>query len=507
MKSNKARLTYRFDHKEYVRREGDRYGQQEPNPVIPLTREEFIVLEPEEERPKPVVREMRKPRYEEELVLDEEDRFATRQYTRPPREERAPLNQFTTDYGSWSSPFDEETERVERMIRSTGNATVQTEEAERPPVPPAPARERLYNASPAPAPSRQVYPAEPIVVEGETGYVRDPYAPEYNEGASRVSVQGGGSRFDRYTRTPWVKIVASITGAITTGVLIGFLMLNVFDNDKSTDGTSTPTTAGQNGVGASTAPSTSVTGAGGSLTDNTLKPQPSSGAVAGSPTTASASSNLATVAVKIPARNYTLLQYGAFGNQQGAEAAQAELRQLGFGSAAQATDRVYVFAAIAASNADVQAMTTKLKAQRPDVFVKTITVPAVTGMKWGGKQPSSVEAYFSQASKLTTSLTNVTALHLKETKPGPIEDNTLQSIRTAHTAWVATAAPLAEGLPEDQRAHLLKMNNAMNTAVRSLEEYKKNPSVSYLWEAQSGVMQYALMESELLKMASVGAAQ
>ena len=42
------------------------------------------------------------------------------------------------------------------------------------------------------------------------------------------------------------------------------------------------------------------------------------------------------------------------------------------------------------------------------------------------------------------------------------------------------------------------MSNAMNTAVISLDEYQKNPSAAYLWQAQSSILQYILAEKTLL---------
>src|SRR5690606_14597874 len=118
----------------------------ESRPIIPLTPEEFEVVEEKSEQP--------------------------------------PLNQFTADFGSWSSPFDEETERVERMIRETGRATIQ-DDAEQPP------QARIEQLQ------------EPNVYDGETGYYQEPSHQDriYNvPRGGRVTVSS--SRFERYSRTP-----------------------------------------------------------------------------------------------------------------------------------------------------------------------------------------------------------------------------------------------------------------------------------------------------------------
>lgn len=471
---NKARITYRFEHPEPKKTTAYRSDQETGN-VIPLMAEEYNVVE------EPMVESVvvRPP---VDHANSEDDDYEANQGRVG---QRQPLNHFTTDFGSWSSPFDEETERVERMIRESGRATVQ-------------------QPQPRPSVVNEQTRSESAIVNGETGYyrettARDPYRTDaYSSG--RESLTTSGSRFERHSRTPWLKIVASVTGAITTGVLIGFFVLNLFsdqDESKTNPASSIPASVG----GAGTSTGTNVGTNGGTNTtngDSAVKPNPS----ANPSTAAPAAASSATVAVRVPARTYTLLQYGAFANQQGADAAQAELRKLGLAAVSQASDKVYVYAGMTPGRDEALAISTRLKAQKLEVYIKTLSTPVVTSIRWNGKQPTVVDTYFTQAGKLTTSLTNVTALHLKETTPGPLEDNTLQAIHSVHQAWSGTASAMGEGLTEEQKALLQKMNAALNTAVLSMDEYKKNPSASYLWQAQNGTLQYVLLENELLRLIS-----
>ncbi|MDF2815834.1 MAG: hypothetical protein K0Q81_2034 [Paenibacillus sp.] len=456
MNNNKARLTYRFDHPEQKRTSSPRYGQ-EPNPVIPLTPEEFSVVEEEAMHSSFAA--------QEHAQIDRNPSPTANLFN-----QSQPLNRFTTDFGTWSSPFDEETERVERMIRETGRATI-VEEAEHQPHP---------NHDPR---------SESTQYNGETGYYQQSRNREVISsnlydipGGGRVTV--AGNRFERYSRTPWLKIVASVTGAITTGVLIGIFVLSLF----SADDPGTPTAVNTGGNAQVNASPSS---------DSAVKPAPSSNVS----TAASAAS--ATIAVKIPARSYTLLQYGAFQSKQGADSALAELRKLGLGAAVQSADKQYVYAGLTPGPDEAAAIKAKLQAQKTEVYVKTVTSPSVTSIKWNGKTPETVDSYFTQAAKLTSSLTNVTALHLKAAAPGPIENNTLQAIHSVHQTWSASVTAMGEGLAEEHRSIIQKMNTALNTAVLALDEYKKNPSASFLWQAQSGTMQYVLLEGELLHAIAV----
>lgn len=495
--SQKARITYRFEQPEHKRPTSAKGGQEAGRDarVIPLLAEEYHVVEEQvqvqaqDDPPVPDRREADEPRWERTA-------FSSGMFDR-----RTPLNQFTTDFGSWSSPFDEETERVERAIRETGQATIQ-EEAEEPPqdtrVTARPSGTPVVHEEAGNDPGPEIWPEEPV----------SRYA-----GSDRMTVRSGGTRFERHTRPPWLRIVASVTGAITTGVLIGFFVLHLFSGEDGKSGNPSATTPATSGNQTGAGTNGSVLGGTDTQTGKPAagaSPAASASGSTSGPATAApvsgstGSSGAATVSVRIPARTVTLLQVGAFANQQGADQAAADLRKLGLAAATQAADKVYVYAGLTTGRDEALALSNKLKAQKTDVYLKTLSTPTVSSIKWSGKQATVADTYFAQAAKLTTALINVTALHLKESMPGPLEDNTLQTIRTGHQAWSGTAAGMGEGLAEGQRAVLQKMNNALNTAVLSLDEYKKNPSASFLWQAQSGALQYVLLESELLAAIAAG---
>ena len=82
--------------------------------------------------------------------------------------------------------------------------------------------------------------------------------------------------------------------------------------------------------------------------------------------------------------------------------------------------------------------------------------------------------------------------------PGAPDASTMQSIATAHTAWSQLSATVAQEGGEENKAVLQRMNNALNSAKTSLDEYKKNPSTAMLWQAQTYTMQFVIAEKELL---------
>lgn len=450
---NKARITYRFDDP------GRETVRKEPNPVIPLLKEEFTVIE-DHASIMPV----------EEHVWPKEKSGRSRiDFV-----DTQPLNQFTTDFGAWKSPFDAETEKVERIIRDSSSPR-----------------------GPVPTPEQERYPAErnppdryPVEHEarhdGDTGYYEtewpEPQAGRYGEERIPPTVIHG--RYERYNRTPWLKIVASVSGAVATGVLIGFFVLSMFGGDDSPGGIPGP--AG--GLGKS--PSATLP-----VQTKTPAADPSGAKDNAAP---ASSASAAAVSVNIAAQSYTLLQNGVFSNEQGAQAAAAELKKKGLAAHVQPGDKYYVYVGMAPSHDDALALGNMLKEQKMELFLKAMAQPAVSKIRWSGEQSGAAEPFITQSNKLVQSIGSFSAARLKEKTPSAIDDKTLQTIHTAHQAWTGASGPFGAGLAQEQKATLQKWTTAMNTAVTSMDEYKKNPSTALLWEAQSSLMQVVFAENELL---------
>ncbi|MDF2717333.1 MAG: sporulation protein, partial [Paenibacillus sp.] len=450
---NKARITYRFDDP------GRDAVRKEPKPVIPLFKEEFTVVEDD--------RAFAADIHAAEQAWPNE----TPGRTRRDFIDTQPLNQFTTDFGAWKSPFEAETEKVERMIRESSGPRQPERHPER---------------HPEPIPGQERFPVEREArYDGHTGY----YGPEETE--RQHGARGDGyvptavihGRYERHNRTPWLKIVASVSGAVATGVLIGFFVLSMFGGDELPG--SQAGTTGSSGKSASTVP----------VQTKTPAADPSGAKDNSAPASSAAA---ATVSVNIAAQSYTLLQNGVFSNQQGADAAAAELRKKGLAAHVQQSDKYYVYAGMAPSHDDALALSNVLKEQKMELFLKGLTLPAATKIKWTGDSTGPAEQFFAQSHTLVQTIGNFAAARLKEKTPSAIDDKTLQTIHTAHQAWTGASGPFGAGLAQEQKAALQKWTTAMNTAVTSMDEYKKNQSSAFLWEAQSSLMQVLFAENELL---------
>lgn len=421
---NKARITYRFD----------RDGRQVDLPEA--DKQDYII-----------------PLYEEDFqVVDE--------YEEPPKTIHPIKNENTR----WNVPYNDETDRLEKMIRESG---------ERRPEP----VERSYRRTPSRNPSQDQ-------TGGRTYREDEPYhVPVIDEELHR------SVRYGRSTQPSWLKIFITVTGAIVTGAVFGFLVLSMFTADQDKTGTSQGTEPKEN--------STAVSGEGGVIplkeAENGQGPTTTDGAKPVLNT-----DNLTAVDVQIEPKSYYMLQYGVFSTQDGAQTAQEELRQLGLAAASQDQDMYRVYAGISDTKDNADAIKAQLESQVTEVYAKPVELPAANRIYYSGAKDEA-ESYFNQGAGLMESLIKLTLVHLAELTPGALDAATVKTIQSDHQAWTQLVPKAAAGLPGETKALQQKMNNAVNTAVVALDQYNKNPSTSMLWQVQSSAMSYILAEKELLE--------
>ncbi|OXM86865.1 hypothetical protein CF651_08425 [Paenibacillus rigui] len=464
---NKAKMTFRFDHDPGRQRGADRIVKESQPTVIPLRNEEYRVLD---EKPDPS--DTLQPANLEQASVSITPQPAGA--SQSPFIDGQALNQYTTDFGGWQSSFDIETQRVEKLIRDSGGSTMPQGTSVHP--------ESGYIDT-RQADSKDSIGHQERYAQPELEPLRDHrwYVPEET---AYITKRPGSS---------WIKIVTSVTGAVITGVAFGFFVLSMFSDDAK-DTQNAAKSNVPSGQSSSVAASTSPAG------DKTTA---AAGAKAAGGGTAALTSSAATVAVNIGAKTYSFLQSGVFSTSQSADAAQADLKKKGFGAVSEAGDKYPVYVGMSLTRDDALGLAQQFQQKKMDVLVKSVELPAVSKMKWSGKSSDAFASYVSQGDKLLGLIAPVTTAKLAEAKPGPLSDASVQSIKTAHQTWTGLTAAATEGLADDAKAAVQKMNTALNTAVVSLDEYKKNPAPSYMWQAQTALMQYVISQKELRKAVSV----
>lgn len=461
---NKARITVRFDQTGHPipYRKQEEPGTQQPakaeglkqGAIIPLNHADDIEA------------------WEEAGGSEADEIREVRRY------DTGTLNQFTTDFGAWSSPFDAEVRRLEELIRGT--------------EPGGTASNRINRRVGADQEERfeDQHAGEPGRFADETVF-DDSAGPIVTE--ERLM-----TRMFRPPGTNWLKLVASAAGAIATGVLFGWFVLAMF-TDLSMPA-SEPVEH--------TAPSPASGG-------ETVLPDPEdipagNGEVSSQPDTDKQHSDQnadvpaqvqnGVLQIDLPARSYHILQHGIFSSADRAQTARQQLENMGFSGASElrGSGQYHVYAGLAVSREDAIALKHHLDQAEAESFIKAYGIPEVKAIRWEGGPTDAIAGYFRQGRELVELISRLTAVRINSAEPVQFEAQTLGTVTEKHRAWSGLSQEASSGLSEENREILKRMDNAMNTAVMLLAEYNKNPSFPYLWQAQAAVLQYTLLENGLL---------
>lgn len=445
---------------------------------------------------------------------------------------------FTSDIGTWNSPFQDDARALEELIRATdGNDTASK-----------PFKSRREAAISTLHPQQRISPAarqdeaKPAFMEAEASLqCEEPAAqnmkpnidwsntiPLGDEGRTYVEKRGQGSdvsspesrnvnaqmeeaelllakdvrdqeenSFGRgalVTAVPyrpgrgpsWYKVLASVIGAVATGALFGYLVLALFTGDQT---------------GGPIASVNTVADA-----QNLLDDVSSAGNLSGGTTGLSPSNNGAndisgggkditsgsiagkTVSVNIPASAYYMLQYGVFSSKEGLDEAVAGLNDKGL-AAAQLTsnDDFRVFIGMAGDRSD--ALMLKQLLADMELYVKQIDLPAVSSFTFAGNA-STVETFFRQTRELIDKLESMTVAKLVQSTDGEADWSDL------HQKWTQTLVLMESGVVDnDGRTSLHKLQQAINTAVIAAGEYEKNASDAHLWSIQTALMEAIFVQN------------
>ncbi|WP_240414381.1 SPOR domain-containing protein [Paenibacillus periandrae] len=465
---SKAKMTFRFDQ-EYKSNVGVPERKAKEQQVIPLRPEEYKVT--------PV--------------------------------DTQTLNPYPNDFGGWESSFDMETRRVEKLIRESGPSTQQENRNENSyNLKHNFGREPRYEPRPESINDSNELNVEPnhrLLENEELLFSNDPIRGEPIDPIRdhRWYVPEETFYRRRKTAASWFKVAASVVGAVATGAAFGFLVLSMFSQDSGTNKTNVavPTAANvtaNNAAPAKAAPTDQAVAVSGAVTpSNTAgKAADPAGSIAAS---ASISSGALAV-VNVPAKTLTFLQSGVFSTSQGAAAAQSELKKKGLAAVSDVGEKFPVYVGMASNRDEASRLAQQFQQKNIDVIIKNVDMPALSKIKWTGKSTDNVAAFITQGDNLVQQIAPLTVSHLTEAKLTGMDASQVQSVKTAHQAWLGMTSGVNEGLSEEGKAAVAKISSAMNAAVTSLDEYRKSPSAATLWQTQNAILQAALAQKEFRRV-------
>jgi len=265
----------------------------------------------------------------------------------------------------------------------------------------------------------------------------------------------------------WLKVIASLTGALATGALFGYIVLSLFTGQPALPGLK----AGKGG--GAILPADTAAGPDGA-------PIGKGGANEAAGGGAASKAGLSTITLQ--PRSFYLLQYGVFSTRGGMEAAAEELRARGLAAAVDTTDGYRVFAGAAADLDGAHALAAELDGLQ--VFAKSIPLPESIGVPAGTEE--AVRGFAEESGRLIALLGACTA--------GRLAGSETEDWTAAHQRWTEKAAVLRQSLPKDTAARTAadRVANALDTAAASLGEYARKPAEAHLWSAQAALAEAVL---------------
>lgn len=321
----------------------------------------------------------------------------------------------------------------------------------------------------------------------------DPEEEIDDEGIPELEAEwGAATRYSRQEGPSWWRVIATVVGAIATGGLFGYLLLTLFTGEPlfpSSDPTGGAVPAAALPAGEASAPAATGAGAAGAAGNA------GAGASAAKPPAAAETppgKAGATEAAAAPGAAVYLLQYGVFRTEQSMNEAASQLSGKGLASASDASDGYRVYAGIASSKDEAEALADRLAGM--EVYLKPVASPEIrlTGLK----QAQSKANFLALGSELYAKIASFTSAALA----GSGEDTGVQKIRTAHQLWLE--AGKAAGEWEEPLAKAVQNETEqLNAAVSAINKYSDKPSEAHLWNAQSAAMKAALADLAIRSLA------
>lgn len=354
------------------------------------------------------------------------------------------------------SPYEEETDRIERLIRESGRTSAGFEPAVgNPPISGPDDEPRLQEAF-----EGVPFLEEPVARE----------APVYRRVQSRAG-KGG------------ISLLLSGLGAILTGLLLGSI---IFDYFRGEPDMAAPLAGGEGRPQTEAAPFRESESA---ETGGDLAPQAGESGTEGAAGWAW---------LPLPEKTYYVVQNGVFSTKEGAAEAVGQLREKGLAGAVEDGEKLAVYAGIAEDRDDALLIAQQLKAEQMEIFIKPYVLPELTLPSDGTPDGSALLDYVTESRTLMGEMMEITLRHLNEADPKAIPDDRWQKVKAAHQRWTEAANRLPSLADDGANAAIGDMNRAVASAMSALEQYGKKPAAAYLWQAQSAMMEHAIAQKKWL---------
>ncbi|WP_027085338.1 SPOR domain-containing protein [Cohnella panacarvi] len=377
-------------------------------------------------------------------------------------------------------PYQDDIRALEDIIRRTDSVVVHIPPAEKAPeTTPKSDRKLPVGTIRHPVVVRELEQTEPDHEQPERWSL--PADDDYTPTEDWLSQAGSYRRNDSPT---WTRVFLSVTAAIATGALFGYMVLTLFTGEPMFPGKQSAgiQAAGQAGVPDAASSSTAAAAhADDAAVGAGTTPDPNAtGKIEGKSF------------AEVPANEAYVLQYGVFRNADSTQLAAAQLKDVGLPAAIDDGDGYRVYAGIASTRAEAEL----LAAQMPNIEVYIKPLGATALMLDGSEQSETIRAFMTESASLARLIAQLTVGGLQDGLPQPFAQEDADALRQTGSAWKAAKLPQG-ALTGAANAAAVKLEQALDEALDSLANYSGKTSRFHLWNAQTAIMQAGLADREL----------
>lgn len=377
---------------------------------------------------------------------------------------------FETGIIPWKSPFQDDPDALERLIRETDGQTI-GEEAEDGTDRAAGGTGGVSPASGGFAEAGGDRPgAGPAGDDARSGRLPDAVPAEREARAGDDSGWPGGYIEPR-RRPPapsWLRAAATVIGAVLTGALFGWLVMTllVWQPERPE---SEPLEE----------PAGIAHPAGGT---NVPDPDRAEGASGASDDAA---------AVELPAARYYVLQYGVFSTEAGLEEALGQLRKAGYAAAADTADGYRAYAGIAESREAAEALAAAF--DNVELYIRPLDMPAAVLEG----QPEAVSALLTGTNDLIRTAGGLSASLLAAGGTNPIPEEAWSDWEASYRSWKEAAEALPDGAAAG--GGFGGIVEAVGRAADAFAAYRGQPAPGHLQDVQAALIEAAVARRDWLR--------
>jgi stage II sporulation protein B len=312
----------------------------------------------------------------------------------------------------------------------------------------------------------------------QSSYLHSDMISDSRDRLENVSTGNYGGSY--HTRRPsyWWKLALSVTGAIGTGLLLGYAALSFFygGNMDSSSG---------NGTADMAATSEQSSGA----------KDPAGVGTSGLPVAGTENAGKNSIPVQVAAQSYYLLQYGVFSTPAGAEEARQELLTVGLAAGIDPADGNRVYAGMSSDREQAKLLSSGLKNQGIELYVREVALPGAEQLVYSGNA-EEVKNYFSVSGQLLSELSSQSASLLSAAQTSTTANTS--AVSDLHLQWSEAVKVLEQGVSPEAKSICAALEKSMSQGISALSEYNKNKAQGLLWEVQESMLSFLTNQKQLL---------